>query len=75
MTLLRSCSCRTDKGDRDAQYPCPQAVEAVEEYFMLPVHERWTEREVRDAGAAVRKVHAALMVTVAAAPVRELARV
>ena len=43
-------------GDRNAQFPCPNAVEAVESHFSFAVHENWGEAEVADTVAAVGKV-------------------
>lgn len=46
-------------GDRDAVFPCPQAVEAVESHFLLHIHENFTATDVADIVAALRKVDAA----------------
>ena len=43
-------------GDRNARFPCPNAVEAVESHFSLSIHENWGEAEVADTIEAVRRV-------------------
>ena len=63
------------KGDRDAQYECPQAVEAVEELFMVPIHENWGDAEVKDLGKAIRKVHEAMCTQEAQMSAKVFARV
>jgi perosamine synthetase len=50
-------------GDRDAVFPCPNAVEAVESHFLLHIHENLTDADVADIVAALRKVDAAYAVT------------
>jgi len=47
------------RGNRDAVFPCPNAVAAAEEHFTVPVHENYTTREADDIVAAIRKVEAA----------------
>ncbi|MDA0334481.1 MAG: DegT/DnrJ/EryC1/StrS family aminotransferase [bacterium] len=49
------------KGDRQATFPCPQAVEAVESHFLLHIHEKFGDHEVRDIVAALRKVETAYL--------------
>ena len=49
------------KGDRQATYPCPQAIEAVESHFLLHIHENFGDQEVRDIVAALRKVENAYL--------------
>jgi len=44
------------KGDRDAQFTCPNAVESVESHFILSIHENWGDADTDDAIAALRKV-------------------
>ncbi len=44
------------QGDRQAQFPCANAVEAAETHFVLAVHEHYTDQEVADILAALRKV-------------------
>ena len=46
-------------GGREAQFACPNAVEAVESHFIMSIHEHWGEREVADVGEAFAKVEAA----------------
>lgn len=43
-------------GDRNAAFPCPNAVAAVESHFSFAIHENWGEVEVADTVEAVRKV-------------------
>jgi perosamine synthetase len=47
------------QGDRQATFPCPQAIESVESHFLLHIHENFGDREVTDIVAALRKVEAA----------------
>ena len=49
------------KGDRNAVFPCPQAVEAAESHFMLSIHENYGDREIEDVLAALKKVEAAYL--------------
>jgi dTDP-4-amino-4,6-dideoxygalactose transaminase len=49
------------RGDRQAQFACPTAVEAVENHFILSIHENYGEREVADVAAALRKVERAYL--------------
>jgi len=44
------------EGDRDAAFPCPNCVEAVESHFSLSLNENYGEGEARDFAAALRKV-------------------
>ena len=43
-------------GDRNAAFPCPNAVAAVESHFSFAIHESWGEAEVADTVEAVSKV-------------------
>ncbi len=49
------------RGDRQATFPCPQAIEAVESHFLLHIHENFGDQEVRDIVAALRKVATAYL--------------
>ena len=49
------------KGDRQAQFACPNAVEAAESHCMLSIHENWGQEEVADEGRALAKVEAAYL--------------
>ena len=49
------------KGDRNAEFPCPKAVEAVESHFIMSIHEQWSEQEVADVAAALAKVEKAYL--------------
>lgn len=49
------------QGDRDATFPCPQAVEVVESHFIMSIHENFGTPEVEDTLAALRKVEAAYL--------------
>jgi dTDP-4-amino-4,6-dideoxygalactose transaminase len=49
------------EGDRDARFPCPNAVAAAESHFCLSIHENFTEREVADVLASLRKVEQAYL--------------
>lgn len=49
------------QGDRNAEFPCPNAVEAVESHFIMSIHENFGEREVADVVAAIAKVEAAYL--------------
>lgn len=44
------------EGDREAEFPCPNAVEARNIMFVIRLHEQWGEREARDTVEAMRKV-------------------
>ena len=44
------------KGDRNATFPCPNAVEAAESHFTMPIHENYGEQEVADIVAGLEKV-------------------
>jgi perosamine synthetase len=48
-------------GDRLAQFPCPNAVDAVESHFIMSIHENYGDEEVRDVVAAIAKVEAAYL--------------
>jgi dTDP-4-amino-4,6-dideoxygalactose transaminase len=41
--------------------PTPEASKAIETHFTVPLHERWTDREIDDVAAAFAKVEAAYM--------------
>ena len=49
------------KGDRDATFPCPNAVEATDSHFTMPVHENYGEEEVADIVKALEKVEKAYL--------------
>lgn len=44
------------QGDRDAVFPCPNAVAATENHFIVSIHERWTDADADDAAQAMCKV-------------------
>ncbi len=46
-------------GDRNAEFPCPNAVDAVESHFIMSIHENFAEREVADIAEAFAKVEQA----------------
>jgi dTDP-4-amino-4,6-dideoxygalactose transaminase len=46
-------------GDRDRQFPCPNAEETMDTTFNLHFHEGWGEQEVADAVEIMRKVEEA----------------
>ena len=48
-------------GDREATFPCPRAVEAVESHFTMSIHENYGEREVEDILGALKKVEEAYL--------------
>lgn len=47
------------KGDRNRQYPCPNAVAATNECFNLSIYESWGEKEADLLSKAFQKVDAA----------------
>jgi dTDP-4-amino-4,6-dideoxygalactose transaminase len=49
------------KGDRNAAFPCPNAVASRDTHFALRIHEKWAEEEVRDAVAAMGKAEQAYL--------------
>ncbi|MCH2660737.1 DegT/DnrJ/EryC1/StrS family aminotransferase, partial [bacterium] len=49
------------KGDRNAEFPCPNAIAAVESHFIMSIHEQWDEQEVADVAAALAKVEKAYL--------------
>ena len=49
------------KGDRDATFPCPQAVAATDAHFALSIHENLGESEAADVAAALAKVEQAYL--------------
>lgn len=48
------------KGDRERQFPCPNAEKTMDTTFNLHLHEGWGEQEVADAVGIMRKVEGAL---------------
>ena len=48
-------------GNREAIFPCPNAVEAAESHFIMSIHENFGEQEVEDILAALRKVEQAYL--------------
>jgi len=48
------------KGDRNRQYPCPIASQAVREHFNVTVHENYSEGDIRDLADIFEKVETAL---------------
>ena len=51
----------TTGGDRNATFPCPNAVEAAESHFTMPIHENYGDEEVSDIIAALEKVETAYL--------------
>lgn len=49
------------QGDRQAAFPCPNAVAAAEGHFILSIHENCGDREVADVLAALEKVERAYL--------------
>ena len=49
------------RGDRDATFPCPTAVEAAESHFTLSIHENFGAGEIADIAAALKKVEDAYL--------------
>lgn len=49
------------KGDRNAQFACPNAVAAVESHFILSIHENFAAQEVADIAEAFAKVERAYL--------------
>jgi dTDP-4-amino-4,6-dideoxygalactose transaminase len=49
------------QGDRNAAFPCPNAVAAVESHFIMSIHENWREQEGEDVVAALAKVEGAYL--------------
>ena len=49
------------QGDREATFPCPQAVEATESHFIMSIHEALGEAEIADTLAALGKVERAYL--------------
>lgn len=47
------------QGNPNWEFPCPNAVAATDECFIVSVHENYGEEEARDIAAALRKVAAA----------------
>ena len=47
------------KGDRNRQFPTPNAVKTMETQFNLSIHENWREREIEDTVAILEKVDGA----------------
>jgi perosamine synthetase len=48
-------------GDRNAEFPCPNAVEAMASHFVIRLHEAWGLEEAEDAVAAIEKVEKAYL--------------
>ena len=48
-------------GDRQAQFPCPNAVESVESHFTMSIHENFGVDEIQDVLTALAKVEAAYL--------------
>ena len=46
-------------GDRNAKFPCPNAVASVESHFIMSIHENFAAREVADIAEAFAKVEQA----------------
>jgi len=49
------------KGDRNAAFPCPNAVTSVQSHFNLAIHENYGEQEVADIASAFEKVEKAYL--------------
>ena len=49
------------QGDRNAEFPCPNAVQSVERHCIMSIHENWSEQEATDVVAALAKVEAAYL--------------
>jgi len=49
------------QGDRNATFPCPQAVESTGTHFTLSIHENLSETEAADVAAALAKVEEAFL--------------
>ena len=49
------------RGDRNAQFACPNAVAAVESHFILSIHENFATQEVADIAEAFAKVERAYL--------------
>jgi dTDP-4-amino-4,6-dideoxygalactose transaminase len=49
------------KGNRDWQFPCPNAVEATETHFNLSINESFGDQEVADFAEALHKVEKAYL--------------
>jgi len=47
------------RGNPNWEFPCPNAVAATDECFIISIHENYGEEETRDIAAALRKVEAA----------------
>jgi hypothetical protein len=43
-------------GDAQQQFPCPNALAAVEQHFNLRFHENWTRADIQDASSILQKV-------------------
>jgi len=55
-------SCSDYKGPRRPVYHFPNAIKATDAHFSVSVHENYTDREVRDILAAIRKVEQAYLI-------------
>ena len=49
------------EGNREAVFPCPDAIEAVESHFLIHIHENFADPDVADIVAALRKVEEACL--------------
>ena len=49
------------RGDRNAQFACPNAIAAVESHFILSIHENFAAQEVADIAEAFAKVERAYL--------------
>ena len=52
-------TCPLYKGDPDREFPCPNAIAATDVQLNLGIHEGWTDHEVADTIAALKKLDAA----------------
>ena len=50
------------RGDPQQQFPCPNAIAAVEQHFNLLLHENWSQTDVEDAVSILHKVDEAYAV-------------
>ena len=49
------------KGNRDAEFPCPNAVASTESHFSIALHENYGKQEVADIAGALEKVEEAYL--------------
>jgi len=47
------------RGDRERSFPCPNAVAAIANHFVISIHEGWGEREVADTLSILAKAETA----------------